>query len=98
MESKTIGIESETLGTAIYYTLDDSTPTRSSNYYWGPFTISTTTTVKALASKDNMADSDVASAEYVIAGSSGIRAVNPANYSVEIALHEGWKQGLWSQA
>lgn len=93
MESKTIGIESETLGTAIYYTLDDSTPTRSSNYYWGPFTISTTTTVKALAIKDNMADSDVASAEYTIAGSSGIRAVNPANYSVEIALPDGWETG-----
>ncbi len=93
MESKTVGIESETLGTAIYYTLDDSTPTRSSNYYWGPFTISTTTTVKALAIKDNMADSDVASAEYTIAGSSGIRAVNPANYSVEIALPDGWETG-----
>ena len=93
MESKTVGIESETLGTAIYYTLDDSTPTRSSNYYWGPFTISTTTTVKALAIKDNMADSDVASAEYTIAGSSGIRAVNPANYSVEIVLPDGWETG-----
>ncbi|MPM33087.1 hypothetical protein SDC9_79654 [bioreactor metagenome] len=95
MESKTIGIESETSGTTIYYTLDGSIPTRGGDYYTytGPFTISTTTTVKALAIKDKMADSDVASAEYVIAGSSGIRAVNPANYSVEIVLPDGWETG-----
>ena len=93
MESKSVGIESITEGTTIYYTRDGIAPTRESLRYTSPFTISSTTTVKAIAVKDNMADSDMASSEYVIAGYSGIKAVNPAKYTVSIDLPAGWDSG-----
>jgi len=48
----------------IYYTLDGTTPTDTSDEYTVPFTVSETTTVKAIAIKAGMDDSDVASVTY----------------------------------
>ena len=47
-------------GARVYYTTDGSTPTSESTLYTEPFTLSTTTTVKAIAIKDETA-SQVAS-------------------------------------
>ena len=46
----TVSISCETAGATIYYTLDESDPTTNGMVYTAPLTISTTTTVKAVAS------------------------------------------------
>lgn len=46
----TVSISCETAGATIYYTLDESDPTTNGTVYTAPLTISTTTTVKAVAS------------------------------------------------
>lgn len=51
-------------GSQIYYTLDGSTPTASSEPYLRPIVLSATTTVKAVAVKEGVV-SDVCSATYV---------------------------------
>ena len=43
--------------TRVYYTTDGSTPTSGSTLYTEPFTLSATTTVKAIAIKDEVASS-----------------------------------------
>ena len=60
-ESSTeVTISSSTSGAQIYYTVDGSQPTQESSLYSSPLTISATTTVKAIAVKDNV-ESDVVS-------------------------------------
>ena len=54
-----------TSGAAIYYTTDGTTPSASSTQYQGAITISTTTTLKAIAIKDGIS-SEVAEAVYTI--------------------------------
>lgn len=49
----------------IYYTIDDSNPTRESNLYISPIIISNNTTIKAISVKDYYIDSDVVTENYV---------------------------------
>lgn len=62
----TVTISTETDGATIYYTTDGSTPTASSSVYSSAITINTAQTLKAIAVKDGMANSEVASASYTI--------------------------------
>jgi hypothetical protein len=57
-----VGLTSSTPGATIYYTLEGSTPTATSTLYTGPFVLTNSTLVKAVALKTNVADSAIASA------------------------------------
>jgi hypothetical protein len=59
---QTVTINDSNPSAAIYYTIDGSTPTASSTMYQGPFTVSSTTTVNAIAVVVGETQSDVASA------------------------------------
>ena len=62
VESTEVSIATET-GYKVYYTLDGTEPTDASTEYTAPFTVTTTTTVKAVA-YDGTSASDVVSATF----------------------------------
>jgi len=68
--AQTVTISTTTTGASIYYTIDGSTPTSSSTLYNGAITVSTTTTIKAIAIKDGVSSS-VATVTYTIDSGGG---------------------------
>jgi endo-1,4-beta-xylanase len=64
--AQSVTLSCDTSEAAIHYTLDGSTPTIGSTPYSTPITISATTTLKAIAVKTGMNDSEVFSADYII--------------------------------
>lgn len=65
-EVKTVTISTATDGATIYYTTDGSEPTTESTEYTSAITVDETMTIKAIAAKDGMANSAVASVTYTI--------------------------------
>jgi hypothetical protein len=59
-----ITIECSTGGADIYYTTDESTPTTGSTLYTGNFTIEASKTIKAIAAKSGMSNSNITSEAY----------------------------------
>ena len=60
--SETVSLECATQGASIYYTTDGTTPDANSSLYVSPFSISATTTIKAVAIKNGMKTSGIATA------------------------------------
>ena len=65
-EAKSVTISCTTENASIYYTTDGTTPTNESSLYSGAITISSTTTLKAIAVKEGYDNSKVATALYTI--------------------------------
>jgi hypothetical protein len=63
-DSLSVTLASETSGAAIYYTLDGAAPTSESSRYDGAITLNDSATLKAIAVKSGMADSEVLIASY----------------------------------
>jgi hypothetical protein len=64
--SQRLTITDTTPGTAVYYTLNGSTPTNQSRRYVAPISISASTTVKAIAEESDFAESAVTAAKFTI--------------------------------
>jgi Legume lectin domain/Chitobiase/beta-hexosaminidase C-terminal domain len=66
ISSQSVTITTAWAGSTIYYTTDGSMPTTSSAQYTGPISITSTTSVQAMATAANLSNSSVASALYTI--------------------------------
>jgi uncharacterized repeat protein (TIGR03806 family) len=66
-----VTITDATPGTTIYYTLDGTPPTASSILYTGPFVVSNTVSVQAVATKSGAVNSAVAVASFINSSSIG---------------------------
>jgi uncharacterized repeat protein (TIGR03803 family) len=74
--AQTVTITSPTSGASIRYTTDGSTPTETNgNLYSGPLTLSSTTTLAAIAFESGFADSPVTNGTYTIDNSPVITSV-----------------------
>jgi len=67
LRSQTVTMSSATPSAAIYYTLDGSLPTTASTLYTGPITLTSDTTVRALASASGFLQSSVTTAAFSFA-------------------------------
>jgi len=83
-EAQSVTISTTTSDATIYYTTDGSTPSNASTQYTGAIPVSTTTTIKAIAVKEGMNNSTVATATYIIEApfvvQDGIFDFNASNY------------------
>jgi len=78
--NQTISISDATSGAEIHYTTDGSTPTSSSTTYSAPISVTEgTTTIKAIAVKTGMMDSNVTTGTYAIDSSVGHWMLNSTN-------------------
>ena len=66
LTAQSVEISSETEGATIYYTVDGSEPTEKSPVYTEAISVNETTTIKAIAVKEEYSNSAVASATYKI--------------------------------
>ncbi len=67
-----VSISCATSGATIHYTVDGTDPTSSSATYSSPIEITATTTIKAIAVKSGMADSEIATATYSVASAGSV--------------------------
>ncbi|MBO4574510.1 MAG: chitobiase/beta-hexosaminidase C-terminal domain-containing protein [Bacteroidales bacterium] len=80
-----VTLSTETEGADIYYTTDGSNPTTSSTKYTGAISVSTTTTIKAIAAKEGMANSTVSEATYTM----NIPVINAENVNLTCSATSG---------
>jgi hypothetical protein len=88
-ETFDLTLTSATTDAEIHYTTDGSTPTASSPTYSSPISISVTTTVKTIALKTGMADSEVLEKTYTLVGATDFAIWNQyATIKAESGNHE----------
>jgi len=76
--AQTVTLSSTTSSASIYYTLDGSTPTTSSTLYSSPISISTDTTLNAIATAAGYSPSTVSSATFTFSNQTAAASFSPA--------------------
>jgi hypothetical protein len=76
--AQTVSLSDTTSGASMFYTLDGSAPTASSTPYTGPFSVSSSVTVKVIATLSGATSSAVAVATYTVSSQTGSPAA-PTN-------------------
>jgi hypothetical protein len=76
--TQNVTLSTTTASASIYYTLDGSTPTTASTLYAGPITISSETTLKAIASAPGFLQSAVSSATFTFTNQTPSVTFTPA--------------------
>ncbi len=82
-----VKLDCNTPDATIHYTIDGTEPTASSAIYTNPILVSTSTTIKAKASKTGMSDSDTATTTYTI--TSQLPKVATPTFSPETGSYSG---------
>lgn len=86
-ECKIVSINTNSVSNKVYYTIDGSNPTITSQVYSTPIRISTTTTLKAIAMNDCKISSDIMTNNYVITPVNGqIGGIHYVNWNFGIPL------------
>ncbi|MFL6353769.1 MAG: chitobiase/beta-hexosaminidase C-terminal domain-containing protein, partial [Bryobacteraceae bacterium] len=75
---QSVTLSDNSAGTNIYFTTDGSAPTSSSTVYTSPLSVSTTTTIKAMAAAAALSPSAVGSATYTIQQAAATPVFSPA--------------------
>ena len=94
-----VTITDSTSGAIIYYTTDNSTPSPThGTQYTSAFTLTSSTTVKAIAAAANFQNSSVASATYTIGTASAIQfeTESPAIFNASVSSGPTYRVFNWS--
>ncbi|MDB4387530.1 CotH kinase family protein, partial [Akkermansiaceae bacterium] len=79
--AQSVAITSNTVGAEIYYTTDSSEPSPSNGtLYTGPITISTTTTLRAIATKENHLSTNIDTNTYIFTADVVNQGTNPTGW------------------
>jgi hypothetical protein len=93
--TQTVNISDATAGAAIYYTVDESTPTTSSTLYTGSISVASSTTLKAIAVAAGYLNSAMASATYTIVPTTTTLSVTGSDpYNMTCAVSVPALQGV----
>ena len=79
--TQSVTISDSTAGANIYFTIDGTTPSTSSNLYGGPIAVSSTETIKALAAASGYSNSGVATGLYTIAAMAPVFSPKAGTYT-----------------
>lgn len=79
--TQSVTLSDSSVGATIYYTTDGSTPTTSSTVYSGPITLSSTTTINAIATATGATVSTEATGIYTLPAATPTFSVAPGAYS-----------------
>lgn len=95
--AQNVTISTTTANANIYYTIDGTEPTTASTPYTEAIPVSVTTTIKAIAVKEGMENSNVASATYTILEHAGTEADPYTVADARAAIDEGsGTQGVYA--